>query len=198
MNSARLPYAFYARGARVVARALLGKRLVHLWEGQRLAGVITETEAYCDSVEPDLACHGSKNKGRPTARTAVMFGSAGHVYMYLNYGIHWMFNVVTGQPDQANAVLIRAVEPIEGVAVIQTNRANQPRPLWADGPGKLTQALNLDKSLNGMNLCDPNGVIWIEDAPPVPELSIQVGPRIGLGKTPEPWFSIPWRYWIRS
>ncbi len=198
MNSARLPYAFYARGARVVARALLGKRLVHLWEGQRLAGVITETEAYCDSVEPDLACHGSKNKGRPTARTAVMFGSAGHVYMYLNYGIHWMFNVVTGQPDQANAVLIRALEPIEGVAVIQANRANQPRPLWTDGPGKLTQALNLDKSLNGMNLCDPNGVIWIEDAPPVPELSIQVGPRIGLGKTPEPWFSIPWRYWIRS
>lgn len=197
MNAARLPYEFYARGARVVARALLGKRLVHLWEGQRLGGIITETEAYCDSVEPDLACHGSKNKGRPTARTALMFGPAGHVYMYLNYGIHWMFNVVTGQPNQANAVLIRAIEPVEGVSIIQANRANHRRPMWTNGPGKLTQALNLDKSLNGMNLCDPNGVIWIEDAPPVPELSIQVGPRIGLGKTPEPWFSIPWRYWIR-
>lgn len=197
MNAARLPYEFYARGARVVARALLGKRLVHLWEGQRLGGIITETEAYCDSVEPDLACHGSKNKGRPTARTALMFGPAGHVYMYLNYGIHWMFNVVTGQPNQANAVLIRAIEPVEGVSIIQANRANHRRSMWTNGPGKLTQALNLDKSLNGMNLCDPNGVIWIEDAPPVPELSIQVGPRIGLGKTPEPWFSIPWRYWIR-
>lgn len=194
----RLPLSFYARRATIVAQDLLGKRLVRLWHGRRLAGIIVETEAYCDSQEPDLACHGSKNKGRPTQRTGVMFGPPGHIYMYFNYGLHWMFNIVTGETGVANAVLIRALEPLEGEDVMQTNRVNLPRLLWTNGPAKLTQALNLDKSFNGVNLCEPDGVIWIENAPSLSEQSISMGPRIGLGKTPEPWLSMPWRYWVRD
>jgi DNA-3-methyladenine glycosylase len=106
---------FYARPARTVAVELLGKKLVRLVDGRRLAGIIVETEAYCDAADPDLACHGDRaNKGRPTPRTQVMFGPAGFAYVYFTYGVHWMFNIVTGQDGYANAVLIRALEPVEG------------------------------------------------------------------------------------
>lgn len=197
MTQKILKQPFYARGAGVVARELLGKRLVRLQNGRRLSGVIVETEAYCDSVEPDLACHAARaNKGQPTQRTAVIFGPAGVSYVYFIYGMYWMCNVVTGQTGQANAVLIRALEPSEGLEEMALNR-NGRLPL-TNGPGKLAQALHIDKNLANANLCDAHGVLWIEDAPPVPKTAICTGPRIGLGKTPEPWYSIPWRYWIRD
>ena len=182
----------------MVARALLGKRLVRLLDGQRLSGVIVETEAYCDAAERDLACHGDRaNGGRPTPRTQVMFGPAGVAYVYFTYGVHWMFNVVTGEPGEANAVLIRALEPVEGVAEMSRRRNGRVGAL-TNGPAKLAQALAIDKAFNGANLCDPAGVIWIEDGPAPPETAVAVGPRIGLGKTPEPWYSMPWRYWVRQ
>jgi DNA-3-methyladenine glycosylase len=190
---------FYARSARVVAVDLLGKRLVRLLNGQRLSGMIVEAEAYCDAEAPDLACHGDRaNQGRPTARTAVMFGPAGHAYVYFTYGMHWMFNVVTGETGTANAVLIRALEPLEGAEQIALHRSGRARSQWTNGPAKLAQALAIDKSLNGANLCDLEGVIWIEDAPSVAATQIGSGPRIGLGQTPEPWLSIPWRFWVRG
>lgn len=202
-NNCVLPRPFFARPARVVAQALLGKRLVrrlvHPDQTETvLSGIIVETEAYCDSDEPDLACHGTRNKGRPTLRTAVMFGPAGHAYIYFTYGIHWMFNVVTGRPGEANAVLIRALEPVSGEAVMARLRHGRSRGEWTDGPAKLAQALAIDRSLNGANLCDPSGVLWIEDGPPLVESAVSSGPRIGLGKTPEPWYSLPWRYWVRG
>jgi DNA-3-methyladenine glycosylase len=195
----QLPCPFYARPARTVATALLGKRLVRLLNGRRLAGIVVETEAYCDADEPDLACHGDRaNNGRPTPRTAVMFGPAGLAYVYFTYGLHWMFNIVTGQTGQANAVLIRALEPVEGQDVMAARRRGLPRDLWTNGPAKLAQALAIDKSLNGANLCKPDGVIWLEEAPAVDPAYIAVGPRIGLGQTPEPWLSAPWRFWLRD
>ncbi|MBK7920076.1 MAG: DNA-3-methyladenine glycosylase [Candidatus Promineifilaceae bacterium] len=195
----RLPQSFYARSACDVAVALLGKPLVRLVDGQILSGRIVETEAYCDTDEPDLACHGDRaNHGRPTARTAVMFGPAGVAYVYFTYGMHWMFNVVTGQEGQANAVLIRALEPLTGEEWLAKNRNGRARAQWTNGPARLTQALAIDKSFNGANLCAPDGVIWIEDAPPAPTEQIAAGPRIGLGKTPEPWLSMPWRYWLKD
>ncbi len=195
----RLMHDFYARSARVVARDLLGKRLVRLVNGQRLSGTIVETEAYCDADEPDLACHGERtNNGRSTPRTAVMFGPAGVSYVYFTYGMHWMFNIVTGETGKPNAVLIRALEPLEGVDVMTSHRQNRPLTQLTNGPAKLAQALAIDKSLNGANLCDPGGVIWLENADPVAAEAIETGPRIGMGKTPEPWFSMPWRYWIRD
>jgi DNA-3-methyladenine glycosylase len=195
----RLMQKFYTRSARVVAQDLLGKKLVRWLNGERLSGTIVETEAYCDAEEPDLACHAERaNKGRRTPRTAVMFGQAGVSYVYFTYGMHWMFNVVTGETGQPNAVLIRAIEPIEGKKTMGLHRKNRPVAELTNGPAKLAQALAIDKSLNGANLCTPNGVIWIENAAPVVPDAIETGPRIGMGKTPEPWYSMPWRYWIRD
>ena len=196
----RLSQEFYARPARQVAVALLGKRLVRLVNGRRVGGIIVETEAYCDADEPDMACHGDRaNNGRPTPRTQIMFGPAGFAYVYFTYGIHWMFNIVTGQPGEANAVLVRALEPVEGEDVMALNRGGKrPKSEWTNGPAKLAQALAIDKKLNGANLFEPDGVIWIEDGTAVEESSLGVGPRIGLGKTPEPWHSMPWRYWIKG
>ena len=176
---------------------MLGKRLVRLLDGERIGGKIVETEAYCDSEQPDLACHGSANGGRPTARNAVMFGPAGYAYVYFTYGMHWLFNVVTGQEGQANAVLIRALEPLEGEGLM-AERRRQPRRVWTDGPAKLTQALAIDGDLDGVNLCAPDGVVWIEDGPAVPDASVMSGPRVGIDNVPEPWRSMPWRYWIKD
>ena len=195
----QLPPSFFARPARTVAIDLLGKKLVHHTNGRILSGIIVETEAYCDANEPDLACHAERaNGGKPTARTAIMFGAAGFAYVYFTYGIHWMFNVVTGHEGQPNAVLIRALEPVDGIDIMTENRGKRPLSQLTNGPAKLAQALNINKSQNGANLCDPNGVIWIADEESIPKASIATGPRIGLGKTPEPWYSIPWRYWIKD
>lgn len=199
-----LPQSFYARPARDVAAALLGKILVRELQGQRLHGRIVETEAYCDSTEPDLACHGTKNGGRPTPRNTVMFGPAGHAYIYFTYGNHWMLNVVSGRTGQANAVLIRALEPLSDLEPIAQLRG---KPLSAlstqssllnltNGPGKLAQAFAIDHSCNGKSLFEPESGLWVEDAAAIPPDLIATGPRVGLGQTPEPWFSMPWRYWI--
>ena len=205
MNKIKLPPSFYNRSARIVAEDILGKRLVReLPDGSRLSGLIVETEAYCDSVEPDLACHASKNKGRPTERTKVMFGPSAHVFIYFTYGMHWMFNIVTGDEGVANGILIRAIEPDGGEDIMAENRKGQPKKLWTNGPAKITRAMQIDKQFNGANLCGDDGVIWVEEgwdlsADPQGSLmrhKISTGPRVGMGKTPEPWFSIPWRYWV--
>lgn len=202
--SKRWDFSAYTRPAQEVAPALLGQKLVRLVDGQIVSGLIVETEAYCGGGAPDLACHGDRaNKGQPTPRTAVMFGPAGHAYVYFTYGMHWMFNVVTGQTGQANAVLIRALQPVDGLEWMQQRRGARPLASHhlvslTNGPAKLAQALAIDQSLNGANLCDPDGVIWIEVDTAVNPTDICTGPRIGLGQTPEPWLSMPWRYWIKS
>jgi DNA-3-methyladenine glycosylase len=195
----RLDRPFFVRPARVVAVALLGKRLVRLVNGRRLSGLIVETEAYCDAPgQHDLACHGDRaNNGRPTGRTAVMFGPAGFAYVYFTYGVHWMLNIVTGAEGEANAVLLRALEPVEGLDVMAELRGRSSAQL-TNGPARLAQALAIDKTVNGHDLCAPDSQLWLEDAPSIPETDVLTGPRIGLGKTPEPWFSMPWRYWLRG
>jgi DNA-3-methyladenine glycosylase len=126
-----LPQSFYGERACEVARRLLGKRLVREEGGQRISGKIVEAEAYCDSREPDLACHASANGGKPTTRTAVMFGPPGHAYVYFTYGMHWMFNIVTGTEGVANAVLIRALEPLEGLELMAGRRRRRTdRQSW--------------------------------------------------------------------
>ena len=195
----RLDQDFYRRSAKEVAVALLGSRLVCNVTGVRVAGIIVETEAYCDDILPDLACHGDRaNGGRPTPRTEIMFGAAGYAYVYFTYGIHWMFNVVTGREGNANAVLVRALEPVEGMDLMLERREGRKMQELTNGPAKLTQSLAIAGNMNGSCLFAEESVIWIEESQVIPDTDVQRGPRIGLGKTPEPWLSIPWRFWIRG
>ncbi len=187
----RLARQFFNRPTLVVARELLGTRLVHEAEGQRVAGVILETEAYIG--EEDDACHA---RAGLTDRTAPLYGPPGHAYVYLNYGIHWLFNCVTEAPGCPAAVLIRALRPVEGRAKIRLRRQGRNEGEWMDGPGKLTQALGVDKRHNGLDLCDPHSRLFIEPGTPVSDSGVTTTPRVGLNKVIEPWKSVPWRFVI--
>jgi DNA-3-methyladenine glycosylase len=189
----RLKRSFYTRPTRQLAQALLGCRLVRRWHGQRLSGLIVETEAYIG--ETDLACHARAGR---TARTAVMYGQPGLAYVYFTYGMHWMLNIVSEVEDFPAAVLIRALEPQEGGELMRQHRP-VPNPIdLCRGPAKLTQALRIDQTLNGVDLCNRRGELWIEPGDPLPARSVKRGPRVGLGATPEPWLSKPWRYWVKD
>ncbi|NPV55406.1 MAG: DNA-3-methyladenine glycosylase [Anaerolineae bacterium] len=181
--------AFYARDVVQVARALLGTRLVRRLDGARIGGTIIEAEAY--RGEEDLACHARAGR---TPRTAIMYGLPGCAYVYFTYGNHWMLNAVCMAEGFPAAVLIRAIRPEEGVDVIAARRAPMPQRIWTDGPGKLTKALAIDGALNGVDLTDLAGGLWIEPGEPVPDALVLAGPRVGLGATPEPWLSMPWRF----
>jgi DNA-3-methyladenine glycosylase len=190
----RLSRDFFSQDTLIVARLLLGKRLVRRLDGHRLAGCIVETEAYIG--EEDKGCHASVGR---TRRNEVMFGPPGHAYVYFTYGMHWMFNVVTEVEGFPAAVLIRALEPLEGVAEMARNRKRRAGFDLCSGPAKLTQALGITRVLNGADLCVRRGAeIWIEDAPMIPDEDIAAGPRVGLNNTPEPWKSIPWRFYVRD
>ncbi|MBE0687595.1 MAG: DNA-3-methyladenine glycosylase [Anaerolineaceae bacterium] len=186
-----LPEGFYDRYVVDVARDLLGKRLVRMLDGKRISGIICETEAY-DGMQ-DLACHARVGK---TNRNAVMFGPAGRAYVYFTYGMHWCLNVVTGEQDYPAAVLIRAIESQGGVAIIAENRSQVNQKNWTNGPAKLTQALQINGDQNGINITRSDANLWIETGWQVEESLVQSGPRIGIGNTPEPWRSMPWRFWF--
>lgn len=180
-----LPCNFYARPTLTVARELLGARLVRILDGMRLAGIITEAEAYVG--EEDLGCHAKSGK---TKRNAAMFGPPGHAYVYFTYGMHWMLNAVTEREGFPAAVLIRAMEVVEGADFISVRRQGRD----TNGPAKLTQALGIDAALNGVSLCDPGSGLWIETGTPVAGSDIITAPRVGLDTVPEPWKSVPWRF----
>ena len=179
---------FYARSTLIVARELLGAQLVRILDGIRLAGIITESEAYIG--EEDLGCHAKSGK---TKRNAVMYGLPRHAYVYFTYGMHWMLNAVTEREGFPAAVLIRGMEPIEGVSIISDHRQGGDTA----GPAKLTQALRIDAALNGVCLYDPDSSLWIEAGTPVADCDILTSPRVGLFSVPEPWKSVPWRFEIR-
>lgn len=187
-----LKRSFYQQPAPQLAPALLGKKLVRVHNGIRLVGIITETEAY--QGEFDLACHARVGR---TARTEVMFGEAGHAYVYFTYGMHRLLNIVADELNTPSAVLIRAVYPVEGRAQIAQNRPRLvEKPGWLNGPAKLAQGLGINGVLNGLDLCLPDSTIYLEDGIMFPREKLNTGPRVGLGTTPEPWLSIPWRWWV--
>ena len=188
-NNIRLPRAFYERDTLQTAREVLGHRLVHVEDGERLSGVIVEAEAYCG--ERDLGCHAKAGR---TKRTEVMYGPPGHAYVYFTYGMHWLFNCITRPEGQPEAVLIRAIVPLEGLAKMAARRGGQPRKRWTDGPAKLTQALGIGGEHNGLDLTDAGASIYIEEGWTIPERAVTRGPRIGLYTVPEPWKSKPWRF----
>jgi DNA-3-methyladenine glycosylase len=179
------PRDFYDRSALVVARELLGGRLVRMQDGIRLSGIITETEAYLG--ETDLGCHAKAGR---TARTATLYGPPGHAYVYFTYGMHWLLNAVTGRADFPAAVLIRAMQPDEGLEVMAQRRGGR----GFDGPAKLTQAMEIDGRENGLDLTRVGSDLWIEAGIEIPRRRIVTGPRVGLNNVPEPWKSKPWRF----
>jgi DNA-3-methyladenine glycosylase len=193
-----LPRTFFERSAIEVARDMLGARLVRRIDGRRMEGSIIEAEAY--QGEEDLACHAKAGR---TARTLVMYGPPGHAYVYFTYGVHWMLNVVTERVDYPAAVLIRGIEPLDGLDAMAEQR---PAPLakdgkprsagWTDGPAKLTQALAITGSLNGIDLCSRDSELYLEVGERIPDEWVRVSTRIGIESVPEPWKSKPWRFFV--
>jgi DNA-3-methyladenine glycosylase len=176
-----------------VARELLGCRLVRRIDDRRLSGVIVEAEAYVG--QEDLACHGRHGR---TPRTEVMFGRPGLAYVYFTYGIHWMFNVVTERDGFAAAVLIRALEPAEGIDLMQKHRKKNALKDLCSGPAKLTQALRISKRHGGVDLCARGVDVWIEAGEPPSARRVGRSPRVGVDYAPEPWRGKPWRFFVKD
>jgi DNA-3-methyladenine glycosylase len=164
---------FYHRDTIQVAKDLLGKKLVRRQKGRTLSGMIVETEAYLSHT--DSASHAFKGQ---TPRNSVMFGPAGRAYVYFVYGMHYMFNIVTEDKGSPGAVLIRAVEPLEGLNQMEARRKKTGKDL-TNGPAKLCQAMAIDKSLNGWDLtCGKT--LWLEDYKAIPDTRVIRSPRIGI------------------
>jgi DNA-3-methyladenine glycosylase len=190
VNSAlKLPRSFYEQSTIEVAKQLLGKYLVRKHPAGSTIGRIVEAEAYIGPQ--DLACHASKGR---TKRTEVMFGPAGHAYVYYIYGFYNMLNLVTESKDYPAAVLIRAVEPVEGIELMESRRRNRVLRNLTSGPGKLCQAFDIDRALNGADLC--GNVLFVEDhGEPPPKF--QAKPRIGVDYAGK-WKDKPFRFLIRG
>lgn len=188
----KLKRNFYNQKTIKVARAILGKFLVRKIGGKILAGKIVETEGY---VGPrDRASHASRGK---TARTTLMFGPPGYAYVYLVYGLNYCFNVVTECENYPAAVLIRAVEPVDGIDLMRRHRRvpEDDRNL-TNGPGKLCQALKIDKKLNGADLA--GNVLWIEDRGlKIKSSDVVSAKRIGVDYARQ-YKNKPWRFYLRG
>jgi DNA-3-methyladenine glycosylase len=184
-----LPRDFYNRDTLEVARAMLGCWLVREHNGEQMAARIVETEAYCGAE--DSACHAHR---RRSPRTEAMFGPAGHAYVYLVYGMHWLLNVVTEPEGSPCAVLIRAVEPTANEAAMRAIRQATGKQL-SNGPGKLTRALTIDKALYGHDMTQADK-LWISAA--THDASIASGPRVGIDYAQPEHRDAPWRLWLED
>ena len=188
--SDKLTRDFYLQDTVQAAKALLGKVLVHKTAEAVLSGRIVEAEAYlCD----DPACHASRGM---TNRNQAMFGEPGRAYVYFTYGFHHCLNFVTQPAGVAEAVLIRALQPLEGVEIMKRIRAKTRETDLCSGPGKITQALMIDSSLNGEDLLSDRLYV-LDDCADVGEIIAR--PRIGIKQaTDKPWRFYPARYgrWV--
>lgn len=191
-----LPKTFYT-GPDVVSisKALLGKILCTRIDGKLTTGMIVETEAYHGPEDKASHAFGS----RRTARTEVMYHEGGTAYIYLCYGIHHLFNVVTATRDVPHAILIRAIEPVEGIDImLERRQMTSLQPRLTAGPGSLSVALGLHTGLNSEDLVKKNTRIWIEDnGYTIPRKEIIASPRIGVGYAME-WATKAWRFRIKD
>ena len=189
-----LPRSFYARpDVLLVARDLLGRVLVVPdRRGRRVSGIIVETEAY--RGPEDRASHAFG--GRRTARTETMYAAGGTAYVYFVYGMYHQFNVVTNEVDVPHAILVRALEPLEGLEAMRRRRGRRADAELASGPGKLCIALGIDKSYDREGLAGPR--VWIEPGPArIRRVRVACGPRVGIDYAGA-WARRPWRFWIRD
>jgi DNA-3-methyladenine glycosylase len=185
-----LPRSFYNRPTLEVAEDLLGKVLVHRTAGGVAAGMIVEVEAYIG--EDDPACHAAPG---PTRRNEPLYGSPGIAYVYLNYGIHYLVNAVTEAEGHPAAVLLRALAPVEGIALMTTRRARDGKPIGTSdlcrGPGNLTKALGITLAENRLDLTSSH--LYIEDRG-FTRGRVAWGPRIGIRVAVDR----PWRCWVHG
>jgi len=187
----KLPREFYlSKNTAKIARDLLGKLLVVPDEtGRRVSGMIVEVEAYLGKA--DRAAHSFG--GRRTARNEVMYGGGGHVYVFFVYGMYYQLNVVTGPVEHPHAILIRGIEPVEGIEVMRERRGEMKETNLTSGPGKLSIAFGVTRELNGADLTSER--IWIEEYRSFAKKEIEFGRRIGIDYAGED-AEKPLRFWV--
>jgi DNA-3-methyladenine glycosylase len=189
-----LPKEFYSTGDVLeISKNLLGKKLCSTIGDGYTSGIIVETEAYRGS--DDKACHAFG--GKKTPRAITMYKQGGFAYVYMCYGIHPLFNIVTGREDEAEVVLIRAIEPLDGIEFMQKRRNQLKDKVLCSGPGKLTQAMGITKKQNEISLFDESSNLWLEDYLDPSDFEIISGPRVGLS-TAEECMNWPWRFRIKD
>jgi DNA-3-methyladenine glycosylase len=190
---AKLPFSFYLNtDVNSLARQLIGKMLFTQIDGEITAGIIVETEAYAGIEDKASHAYG----GRLTDRTKTMYLQGGVSYVYLCYGIHNLFNVVTGPLNTPHAVLIRGVEPVIGTEIMLQRRGmTLLKPNLTAGPGALSKALGIDRTFNARDLTGEE--IWIEDGWDVDPESIVAAPRVGVGYAADHAL-LPWRYYTKG
>jgi DNA-3-methyladenine glycosylase len=174
---------FYRRDPRAVAPDLLGKVVV---AGERRARIV-EVEAYCGPEDP--AAHSYRGQ---TARNATMFGPPGHLYVYFSYGMHWCCNPVCGDDGEGLAVLLRALEPLEGLEAMRAARGGVKDRDLCRGPARLCQALGITRELDGADLVTGDRGLRIDDDGTPPPAEPAVGPRVGITRAAD----LPWRFWV--
>jgi DNA-3-methyladenine glycosylase len=187
----KLTERFYHRkDVAKIARELIGKKLITNISGKFTSGMIVETEAYSFM---EKGCHAYNNK--LTNRNKVMFEKGGVSYVYLCYGMHNLFNIVTNIEDKAEAVLIRALEPIEGIDwMMNRMNAKTPRKITS-GPGKLSKAMGIDRTFYGISLLSDE--LWVEEFIEIPSKEILISERIGIEYAGDD-ARLPWRFSIRN
>jgi DNA-3-methyladenine glycosylase len=185
-------HSFFRQDTVTLAQKLLGHLLVHRTPEGVTAGMIVETEAYVGAI--DKACHAYKNRSE---RTEIMYHDGGYAYVYLIYGMHCCFNVVTGPPGEGNAVLIRALEPVFGIDLMERRRKTESLYNLCSGPGKVCQALGITRKEYGLDLCDANSPLYLRSFRGVPKSKIASSPRINVAYAEEAkdW---PWRFFIKG
>jgi len=188
-----LPESFYTRADVVqIARELLGKKLVTVIEGELTSGIITETEAYAGPIDRASHAYG----GRRTGRTEIMYSAGGVAYVYLCYGIHHLFNVVTNVKDTPHAILIRGLEPVDGLEKMMARRKKeQLTPLLTSGPGALSEALGITIRHTGVSLQGPE--IYIRQGIEITDKEIIAATRVGVAYAMEDAL-LPYRFYIQG
>jgi len=188
----RLSREFYTRGDTLkIARDLLGKLIVVPdGRGTRVSGMIVETEAYLGKIDRAAHTYG----GRRTARNEVTYSAGGNVYVFFVYGMYHQLNIVCGAVDSPHVVLIRAVEPVEGIEIMRQRRGEMKDRNLTSGPGKLCIAFGIDRGFNGEDLLGER--IWLEDLESFSKSQIAVGKRIGIDYAGDD-AEKPWRFWVR-
>ena len=193
MQNSKLPREFYTRpDVLKVSRDLLGKLLVvPTANRKRVSGMIVEVEAY--RGPEDRASHAFG--GRRTKRTETMYQTGGVAYVYFVYGMYYQFNVVSNVKEVPHAILVRALEPVEGIEFMRKRRHTHPDHNLTNGPGKLCIAMGIDRELDGTDLL--GNQVWLEDYQNIPSSKISKGPRVGIDYAEE-WVDKPWRFWIEK